>query len=123
MFSKIINALCIISFIYFVGEDVHKILYVNQDITVKKSLLDIGMLVFDSIVLSFLMIPMMKKKIDVYSVVSDRNIEGVFDNYMDAKEFINKLKIDRKTNFIIVKNNLYINKSVFDQYKLKGKQM
>lgn len=123
MFSKIINALCIISFIYFVGEDVHKILYVNQDITVKKSLLDIGMLVFDSIVLSFLMIPMMKKKIDVYSVISDRNIEGVFDNYMDAKEFINKLKINRKTNFIIVKNNLYINKSVFDQDKLKGKQI
>lgn len=123
MFSKIINALCIISFIYFVGEDVHKILYVNQDITVKKSLLDIGMLVFDSIVLSFLMIPMMKKKIDVYSVISDRNIEGVFDNYMDAKEFINKLKINRKTNFIIVRNNLYINKSVFDQDKLKGKQI
>lgn len=123
MFSKIINALCIITFVYFVGEDVHKILYVNQDIMVKKSLLDIGMLVFDSIVLSFLMIPMMKKKIDVYSVISDKNIEGVFDNYMDAKEYINKLNTSRKTNFIIVKNNLYINKSVFDQNKLKGKQM
>lgn len=123
MFSKIINALCIIAFVYFVGEDTHKILYVNQDIMAKKSLLDIGMLVFDSIVLSFLMIPMMKKKIDVYSVISDKNIEGVFDNYMDAKEYINKLKIGRKTNFIIVKNNLYINKSVFDQNKLKGKQM
>lgn len=123
MFFKIINALCIIAFVYFVGEDTHKILYVNQDIMAKKSLLDIGMLVFDSIVLSFLMIPMMKKKIDVYSVISDKNIEGVFDNYMDAKEYINKLKIGRKTNFIIVKNNLYINKSVFDQNKLKGKQM
>lgn len=123
MFSKIINALCIIVFVYFVGEDVHKILYVNQDIMVKKSLLDIGMLVFDSIVLSFLMVPMMKKKIDVYSVISDRNIEGVFDNYMDAKEYINKLNTNRKTNFIIVKNNLYINKSVFEQNKLKGKQM
>lgn len=123
MFSKIINALCIITFVYFVGEDVHKILYVNQDIMVKKSLLDIGMLVFDSIVLSFLMVPMMKKKIDVYSVISDKNIEGVFDNYMDAKEYINKLNTSRKTNFIIVKNNLYINKSVFDQNKLKGKQM
>ena len=123
MISKIINTLCIIAFVYFVGEDTHKILYVNQDIMAKKSLLDIGMLVFDSIVLSFLMIPMMKKKIDVYSVISDKNIEGVFDNYMDAKEYINKLKIDRKTNFIIVKNNLYINKSVFDQNKLKGKQM
>lgn len=123
MIFKIINALCIIAFVYFVGEDTHKILYVNQDIMAKKSLLDIGMLVFDSIVLSFLMIPMMKKKIDVYSVISDKNIEGVFDNYMDAKEYINKLKIDRKTNFIIVKNNLYINKSVFDQNKLKGKQM
>lgn len=123
MFSKIINALCIITFVYFVGEDTHKILYVNQDIMAKKSLLDIGMLVFDSIVLSFLMIPMMKKKIDVYSVISDKNIEGVFDNYMDAKEYINKLKIGRKTNFIIVKNNLYINKSVFDQNKLKGRQM
>lgn len=123
MFTKIIHILYVISFVYFIGGDVHKIFNSHQDLMTKEYILNILMLIFDSIILSFLMIPLSKRKMSVYSVVSDKNIEGIFDNYMDAKLYIDKLKMNNQMKYLIIKNDIYVNKSIFNHDKLKGRQI